>query len=137
MSSEEDTLGELESKHSHGAIKYSARRDSFSSLSSVYSADGGQADYRISGSVQLGVWHKNDTLFIRVVQAKSLAGAKAGGFSDPYVKTYILPDSSKLTKRKTTIQRKTNDPTYEEILKVAIWNLLEIMFDPDQFCLSQ
>ena len=114
-----DTVSELNSaKHLQPARVYHTRLDSFSSLSSIYSADGGQADYRISGSVLLGIWHKNETLFAKVVKAKNLAGAKSGGLSDPYVKTYLLPDRSKLTKRKTTIQRKSNDPIYNEVLKV-------------------
>ena len=116
---ERDTAPEVNAENQHPAVKvYQTPLDSYSSLSSIYSADGGQADYRISGSVLLGIWHKNETLLVRVVEAKHLAGAKAGGLSDPYVKTYLLPDRSKLTKRKTTIQRKTNNPTYNETLKV-------------------
>ncbi len=118
-SREAEDLVPLLNKHLQPAKVCITRLDSFSSLSSIYSADGGQADYRISGSVMLGMWHKNNTLFVRVVQAKGLAGAQAGGLSDPYVKTYVLPDSSKRTKRKTTIQRRTNDPSYDEILKVC------------------
>ncbi len=103
-----------------GSIGYSRNRlDSFSSVTSIYSADGGQGDYQITGKVEVGVWHKNETLFVRVVRAEGLAGAKSGGVSDPYVKTYLLPDRSKLTKRKTGIHRKTANPEYEEILKVG------------------
>lgn len=97
---------------------FQSRLDSFSSLSSIYSGDGGQGDYHITGKIHVGMWHKNETLFVRVVEAKRLAGAKAGGLSDPYVKTYLLPDRTKLTKRKTAIQRKTIDPKYNETLKV-------------------
>ncbi len=50
-----------------GSIGYSRNRlDSFSSVTSIYSADGGQGDYRITGRVEVGVWHKNDTLFVRL-----------------------------------------------------------------------
>ena len=95
------------------------RKDSYSSLSSIYSADGGQGEYGIAGSVQFGVWIQEKILYVRVVEVKGLAGAKAGGLSDPYVKIYLLPDGSKHTKRKTSIYRKTNNPGYNQILKVA------------------
>lgn len=98
-----------------------SRIDSFSSVSSIYSADGGNGPYAVSGKIQIGVWFKNNVLFIRVVKAKGLAAAKSGGVSDPYVKTYLLPDKTKHTKRKTAIQRKTTDPEYNETLKVITW----------------
>ena len=36
-----------------------------------------------------------------------------------YVKTYLLPDKSKGSKRKTKIKKKTLDPVYQETLKVS------------------
>ena len=99
----------------------STRIDSFSSVSSIYSADGGMGDYMITGKIQIGVWFKNDVLFVRVVKAKGLAAAKPGGTSDPYVKTYLLPDKTKHTKRKTGIQRKTLNPEYNETVKVSYY----------------
>ena len=91
----------------------------FSSMSSIYSADASEDDNVITGKVQVGVWLKNDVLFVRVVAAKGLAGLKAEGLSDPYVKIYVLPDKTKHTKRKTAIHRKTNNPEFNEVLKVA------------------
>ena len=35
-----------------------------------------------------------------------------------YVKTYLLPDNSKKSKRKTKVKKKTIDPVYQETLKV-------------------
>ena len=105
--------------HALGSLK---RVDSYGSMSSVYSADGGQGDYDIGGSVRVGVWLKDEVLFVRVVQAKGLAGAKRGGLSDPYVKMYLLPDKTKITKRKTSTHRKTNDPWFNEILKVSCFS---------------
>ena len=95
--------------------------DSFASMTSMYSAAGGKGNYDISGDIQLGIWYKDGQLFVRVVKAKHLAAVKKmGKSSDPYVKTYLLPDRSKHTKRKTTIQRKTVNPYYNEILKVRL-----------------
>lgn len=93
-------------------------------MTSIYSAEGGKGDYDISGKVKLGVWYKDGMLFIRVTAARGLAAAKSGGVSDPYVKTYLLPDRSKNSKRKTGIQRKTVNPDYNEILKVCAFESL-------------
>ncbi len=88
------------------------------SVSSLYSASGGTGGYAITGQIQVGVWYKDGQLFVRVAEANGLATAKKAGYSDPYVKTYLLPDRSKKSKRKTGIQRKTTDPVFNEILKV-------------------
>jgi phosphatidylinositol-4-phosphate 3-kinase len=37
---------------------------------------------------------------------------------DPYVKMYLLPDSAKQTKRKTEIARKSNNPTFNEMVSI-------------------
>lgn len=42
-----------------------------------------------------------------------------GNDPDPYVKTYLLPDPQKTTKRKTKVARKTCNPTYNEM----VWGL--------------
>lgn len=37
----------------------------------------------------------------------------------PYVKTYLLPDPDKLTKRKTKIVKLTTHPTYNEVVGIT------------------
>ena len=51
-------------------------------------------------------------------KARGLAAADKNGFSDPYIKTYLLPDKSKVSKKKTAIKKKTLNPVYNETLKV-------------------
>ena len=41
---------------------------------------------------------------------------QAGDAPDPYVKTYLLPDPMKTTKRKTKIAKETFHPTYNEMV---------------------
>lgn len=118
---EMDEMDEMEGqdKASLPAMTFMKRKVSTASVTSMYSAACGKGDYEISGKILLGVWHKEEQLFVRVTRAKKLAAAKDDGVSDPYIETHLLPDKSKQTKRKTTVQKKTLDPVYDEILKVG------------------
>ena len=66
------------------------------------------------------MFYKEGQLVVHVSRARGLAAADSNGFSDPYVKTYLLPDKSKHSKRKTSIKRKTLDPVYNETLQVRL-----------------
>ena len=91
---------------------------SFGSMTSIYSEAGGKGDYDITGEVLVGVYYKNNQLHIHVDRARGLAAANSSGYSDPYIKTYLLPDKAKHTKQKTSVKKKTLDPVYNETLKV-------------------
>ena len=68
----------------------------------------------------VGVYYKNSQLHIHMERARGLAAADSNGYSDPYVKTYLLPDKVKHTKQKTSVKKKTLDPVYNETLKVGV-----------------
>ena len=87
-------------------------------MTSVYSAAGGKGDYDITGDVLVGVRYQGDQLLIHVDRARNLAAADSNGLSDPYIKTYLLPDKSKHSKKKTDIKKKTLNPVYNQTLKV-------------------
>ncbi|XP_016080648.1 PREDICTED: phosphatidylinositol 4-phosphate 3-kinase C2 domain-containing subunit alpha isoform X2 [Miniopterus natalensis] len=70
---------------------------------------------QIGGSVKLSVSYRNGTLFIMVMHIKDLV-TEDGADPNPYVKTYLLPDPHKTSKRKTKISRKTRNPTFNEML---------------------
>ena len=91
---------------------------SFGSTASIYSSAGGKGNYDIIGELLLGIYHSDDHLVIHVNKARGLAAANKNGLSDPYIKTYLLPDKQKQTKKKTGIKRKTLNPVYDETIKV-------------------
>lgn len=93
--------------------------------------------------MKLSISYKNNKLFIMVMHIRGLVGAQCPGMGrdliplpgsqgapccvlqqplqdgndpDPYVKTYLLPDPQKTTKRKTKVARKTCNPTYNEMV---------------------
>ena len=96
--------------------------DNIFETSSLYSEPYYDAEHKISGSVRLGVWYRDDDelLFVKIVKAEGLAPSQ-GKRANPYIKTYLLPDTSKHSKRKTGIISKTNKPIFNELLKVSLY----------------
>uniref|UniRef100_A0A8C8FFK6 Phosphatidylinositol 4-phosphate 3-kinase C2 domain-containing subunit alpha n=1 Tax=Oncorhynchus tshawytscha TaxID=74940 RepID=A0A8C8FFK6_ONCTS len=70
---------------------------------------------RVEGEVKLSVSYRNSTLFIMVMHIRDLV-SEEGTDPNPYVKTYLLPDPHKTSKRKTKTSRKTRNPTFNEML---------------------
>ena len=117
-------------KHTTERSSLSGSVSSFGSMTSIYSEAGGKGDYDITGEVLVGVYYRGNQLHVHVDRARGLAAADSNGYSDPYIKTYLLPDKAKHTKQKTSIKKKTLDPVYNETLKVgeilAIFNYLHV-----------
>ncbi|XP_032083650.1 synaptotagmin-like protein 1 isoform X2 [Thamnophis elegans] len=90
------------------------------SMASMFSDnDIGSIDIR--GCVQFSLRYNSSKkeFHVQVIQCRDLAEAKKQR-SDPYVKTYLLPDRSNHSKRKTAVKKRSLDPIFNETLKYKI-----------------
>uniref|UniRef100_A0A670K3N8 Synaptotagmin-like protein 2 n=2 Tax=Podarcis muralis TaxID=64176 RepID=A0A670K3N8_PODMU len=91
------------------------------SVLSVYSGDFGSVDAQGHVQFALDYDEKNREFQIFVCQCKDLAIVdEKKGRTDPYVKTYLLPDKARMGKRKSSVRRKTVNPVFNEVLHYKI-----------------
>ncbi|XP_074835860.1 extended synaptotagmin-1 isoform X2 [Carettochelys insculpta] len=67
------------------------------------------------GQVQLTAWyHTDERKLVVVVHSCRKLRASAKEIPDPYVSLLLLPDKSRVTKRKTTVRKRTLNPEFNE-----------------------
>uniref|UniRef100_A0A8C0GTG5 Synaptotagmin-like protein 4 n=1 Tax=Chelonoidis abingdonii TaxID=106734 RepID=A0A8C0GTG5_CHEAB len=119
-----DNLVEIHRRRTARSSMHSGTSSStLGSMVSIYSEAGDFGNVCVTGEIafSLSYEHKTQTLFIHVKECRQLAYAdEAKKRSNPYVKTYLLPDKSRQGKRKTTIKRNSVNPLYNELLKYEI-----------------
>ncbi|KAF7709255.1 hypothetical protein HF521_016105 [Silurus meridionalis] len=96
---------------------------SLNSIMSVYSEMGDYGNARVSGEILLNISYsyKTGALNVLVRECRCLAtGDDRRQRTDPYVKTYLLPDKSRQSKRKTSIKSNTTDPVFNENLRYVV-----------------
>ncbi|XP_063164043.1 synaptotagmin-like protein 3 [Candoia aspera] len=99
------------------------RRGSLYSITSICSevSDFTKADVRGEIEVAIRYIFKFGILEVCISACKNLAyGEEEKKKCNPYVKTYLLPDKSLQSKRKTSVKKNTLNPTFQEILKYKI-----------------
>ncbi|XP_033859709.3 synaptotagmin-like protein 2 isoform X2 [Acipenser ruthenus] len=86
---------------------------------SLYSDAGDFGNVCVQGAVEFALLYSdvNRELVILVEQCQDLAIANVKKQrTDPYVKTYLYPEKSRLSKRKTSVKKNTVNPVYKEPL---------------------
>uniref|UniRef100_A0A8C3WCW2 Synaptotagmin like 1 n=1 Tax=Catagonus wagneri TaxID=51154 RepID=A0A8C3WCW2_9CETA len=103
----------LSSSSSMSSLNSSTLSGSQMSLSGEAEA----AAVRVRGSVHFALHYEPSAaeLRVHVIQCQGLAAARRRR-SDPYVKSYLLPD--KQSKRKTTVKKRNLNPIFNETLRV-------------------
>ncbi|XP_076857526.1 synaptotagmin-like protein 5 [Brachyhypopomus gauderio] len=100
-----------------------AETSSLNSMISVYSETGDYGNANVSGEILLNVSYsyKTGALNVLVRECRCLAtGDERKQRTDPYVKTYLLPDKSRQSKRKTSIKINTTNPVFNENLRYVV-----------------
>lgn len=126
FSDEEEDIDALMSAHSMATgqrLSTTVSTSSINSMMSMYSETGDYGNARVSGEILLNISYsyKTGALNVLVKECHNLAtGDERRQRTDPYVKTYLLPDMSRQSKRKTTIKANTINPVYNENLRYVI-----------------
>ncbi|XP_052026622.1 synaptotagmin-like protein 4 [Apodemus sylvaticus] len=124
---EEEDIDHLVKLHrqklARGSMQSGSSTSTIGSIMSIYSEAGDFGNISVTGKIafSLKFEQKTQTLVIHVKECHQLAYAdEAKKRSNPYVKTYLLPDKSRQGKRKTSIKRGTINPLYDETFRYEI-----------------
>ncbi|XP_040910175.1 synaptotagmin-like protein 1 isoform X2 [Toxotes jaculatrix] len=90
-----------------------------SMMSLFSSGDFGLVEVR--GRIQFSLVYETqkEELQVKVYCCEDIASARKNR-SDPYVKTYLLPDKSSQSKKKTAVKKKTLNPVYDQTLRYKV-----------------
>ncbi|TMS18216.1 Synaptotagmin-like protein 1 [Larimichthys crocea] len=114
-----NTLPEAERRLKDSKDDESGGLLSGSMMSLFSSGDFGLVEVR--GRIQFSLVYdtQKEELHVKVFCCEDIAAARKNR-SDPYVKTYLLPDKSSQSKKKTSVKKKTLNPVYDQTLRYKL-----------------
>ncbi|XP_068106065.1 synaptotagmin-like protein 4 isoform X2 [Hyperolius riggenbachi] len=127
MDEEDEDIDNLVEIHrmttGRSSLRSGASTSTLGSMMSIYSEAGDFGNVVVTGEIMFSMKYdpKTQILTVIVKECRNLAyGDKSRRKSNPYVKSYLLPDKSRQGKRKTTIKRNTINPLYSETLQYIV-----------------
>uniref|UniRef100_A0A8C5Q2T1 Synaptotagmin-like protein 4 n=1 Tax=Leptobrachium leishanense TaxID=445787 RepID=A0A8C5Q2T1_9ANUR len=108
---------------SRSSLRSGTSTSTLGSMMSIYSEAGDFGNVIITGEIMFSLKYeaKLQKFIVYVKECHNLAcGDDVKRRSNPYVKSYLLPDKSRQGKRKTSIKRNTINPLYSEVLQYTI-----------------
>ncbi|CRK95415.1 CLUMA_CG008711, isoform A [Clunio marinus] len=75
------------------------------------------AEPNICGEIKFSIHYHREAFIVMIHHARSLPMTTGGQEPNTYVKTYLIPDRSKITKRKTKVIKKSCFPSFMETLE--------------------
>uniref|UniRef100_A0A8C5LXK3 Synaptotagmin like 5 n=1 Tax=Leptobrachium leishanense TaxID=445787 RepID=A0A8C5LXK3_9ANUR len=119
----EEDIDDLVNSHNSSQMRNAFSEASICSRSSANSDVGDYRNLEVTGEIVLNISYSYRTgaLNILVKACRNLAVAdEKKNRTDPYVKSYLLPDKSRQSKRKTKVKTNTTNPDFNETLKYVI-----------------
>ena len=85
-----------------------------------------RGNYVVSGDVYVRIKHVKETLFVTIVEGRNFPATNKKGYSNPYIKLYLLPDL-KGSKQKTKVEKRTLNPYYNQTFQVSKMNFCHFL----------
>ncbi|KAM8952549.1 synaptotagmin-like protein 4 [Pelodytes ibericus] len=127
MDEEDEDIDNLVEIHrmttARSSLRSGTSTSTLGSMISIYSEAGDYGNVIVTGEIIFSLKYdaKTHLFSIHVKECRNLAyGDDLKRRSNPYVKSYLLPDKSRQGKRKTAIKRSTTNPLYNEVLQYTI-----------------
>ncbi|XP_044131048.1 synaptotagmin-like protein 4 [Bufo gargarizans] len=127
MEEEDEDIDNLVEIHrlttARSSLRSGTSTSTLGSMMSIYSEAGDFGNVIVTGEIMFSMKYDGKTQILSIVvkECRNLAyGDDVKRRSNPYVKSYLLPDKSRQGKRKTTIKRNTINPLYVETLQYIV-----------------